>query len=118
MSVTSRLPRPAARATAIAVVCAATAASVLSAAPALAASKVELKGATFDWGFKDSFRRYVGASGITVADGAKQAPGNGVFTFVDGTGTYDTSTHAGATAFKEASGSRRTAASSTSNCPT
>ncbi|WP_371652405.1 MULTISPECIES: HtaA domain-containing protein [unclassified Streptomyces] len=100
MSVTSRLPRPAARATAIAVVCAATAASVLSAAPALAASKVELKGATFDWGFKDSFRRYVGASGITVADGAKQAPGNGVFTFVDGTGTYDTSTHAGATAFK------------------
>ncbi|WHM38956.1 HtaA domain-containing protein [Streptomyces sp. BPTC-684] len=100
MSVTSRLPRSTARATAIAVVCAATAATVLSAAPALAASKVELKGATLDWGFKDSFRRYVGAGGITVADGAKQAPGNGVFTFVDGTGAYDTSTHASATAFK------------------
>ncbi|GGP40201.1 HtaA domain-containing protein [Streptomyces melanogenes] len=100
MSVTSRLPRSSARTTAIAVVCAATAATVLSAVPAHAAAKVELKGATFDWGFKESFRRYVGAGGITVADGAKQAAGNGVFTFVDGAGTYDTSTHASATAFK------------------
>ncbi|MFI1176566.1 HtaA domain-containing protein [Streptomyces melanogenes] len=100
MSVTSRLPRSSARTAAIAVVCAATAATVLSAVPAHAAAKVELKGATFDWGFKESFRRYVGAGGITVADEAKQAAGNGVFTFVDGTGTYDTATHASATAFK------------------
>ncbi|WP_329398360.1 HtaA domain-containing protein [Streptomyces melanogenes] len=102
MSVTSPLPHSSARAraTAIAVVCAATAATVLSVVPAHAAAKVELKGATLDWGFKDSFRRYVGAGGITVADGAEQAAGNGVFRFVDGTGTYDTSTHASATAFK------------------
>ncbi|PKV85459.1 HtaA domain-containing protein [Streptomyces sp. TLI_146] len=101
MPVTSpRLSRSTARTTAIAVVCAASAATVLSVVPARAASKVELKGATLDWGFKDSFRRYVGAGGITVADGAQQAAGNGVFTFVDGTGAYDTSTHASATAFK------------------
>lgn len=106
MSVTSRLRRPSARATAIAVVCGATAATALSAAPVLAApgagapQKIGLKNATFDWGFKESFRRYVGAGGITVADGARQAPGNGVFTFVDGTGTYDMSTHSSATAFK------------------
>ncbi|MFI1100085.1 HtaA domain-containing protein [Streptomyces melanogenes] len=101
MPVTSpRLSRSTARTTAIAVVCAASAATVLSAVPARAASKVELKGATLDWGFKDSFRRYVGAGGITVADGAEQAAGNGVFTFTDGTGTYDTSTHVSATAFK------------------
>ncbi|GAA0602919.1 HtaA domain-containing protein [Streptomyces crystallinus] len=106
MSVTSRPIRPSARAAAIAVVCGATAATALSAAPVLAAPgagaarKIELKGATLDWGFKDSFRRYVGADGIAVADGARQAPGNGVFTFTDGTGTYDMSTHATATAFK------------------
>ncbi|NEE41471.1 hypothetical protein G3M53_90930, partial [Streptomyces sp. SID7982] len=32
--------------------------------------------------------------------GAKQAADNGVFTFVDGKGSYDTGTHASDTAFK------------------
>jgi len=37
---------------------------------------------------------------IEATDGAKQAADNGVFTFTDGTGTYDTGTHATDTAFK------------------
>ncbi len=37
---------------------------------------------------------------ITVEGGARQAANNGVFTFVDGAGTYDTTTHGTATAFK------------------
>ncbi|MEV2249242.1 HtaA domain-containing protein [Streptomyces sp. NPDC050147] len=68
-----------------------------------AAPKVELKDGTLDWGLKESFRKYV--TGIAVgkieaSDGAKQAVGNGVFTFTDGKGTYDTGTHATDTAFK------------------
>ncbi|MFD7320960.1 HtaA domain-containing protein [Streptomyces sp. NPDC059875] len=75
--------------------------------PALAADAApatELKEGTLDWGFKESFRKYLAspmAQGkTTVAGGAKQAADNGVFTFVDGTGTYDTGTHATANAFK------------------
>ncbi|WP_371659425.1 HtaA domain-containing protein [Streptomyces sp. NBC_00280] len=49
---------------------------------------------TLDWGVKQSFRTYVvdgvAKGAITTAEGATQAAGNGVFTFVDGTGTYDT----------------------------
>ncbi|WP_331448166.1 HtaA domain-containing protein [Streptomyces xanthochromogenes] len=37
---------------------------------------------------------------MTVADGAKQAAANGVFTFTGGTGTYDTATHATRNAFR------------------
>ncbi|MFD9796271.1 HtaA domain-containing protein [Streptomyces sp. NPDC059070] len=106
MSVTPRL-RPTARTAAIAVVCAATATTAVGVAPAFAApaasaapAKVELKNATLDWGFKESFRRYIGAGGITVGGGARQAAGNGPFTFVDGTGTYDLPVHASASAFK------------------
>ncbi|MFC8227196.1 HtaA domain-containing protein [Streptomyces sp. NPDC057287] len=72
-----------------------------SAAPAAApAATVELTDGTLDWGFKESFRRYIGGAGtITVEDGATQAAGNGVFTFGNGTGTYDTTTHGTDTAF-------------------
>ncbi|MFF0742637.1 HtaA domain-containing protein [Streptomyces sp. NPDC004111] len=76
-----------------------------SAAPAApGAPQLELKDGTLDWGFKESFRKYLASpfSGgrITVAEGARQAAGNGVFTFVDGVGTYDTTTHGTQTAFK------------------
>lgn len=76
--------------------------------PALAADSKEaapaatrdLTDGTLDWGFKDSFRRYIGGAGtITVKDGATQAPGNGAFTFGNGKGTYDTGTHGTSTAF-------------------
>lgn len=70
---------------------------------AAAAPKVELKDGTLDWGFKESFRKYVtgmAAGKIEATDGAKQAADNGVFTFTDGKGTYDTGTHATDTAFK------------------
>ncbi|MGW8952801.1 HtaA domain-containing protein [Streptomyces sp. NPDC055709] len=104
--------RPIALASAVATAAALGAAAL--ALPALAAEKapaapapaptLELKDGTLDWGFKESFRKYllspVAHGRITVADGAKQAPDNGVFTFVDGTGTYDTGTHATANAFK------------------
>ncbi|MFC8589179.1 HtaA domain-containing protein, partial [Streptomyces sp. NPDC057217] len=59
---------------------------------------------TLDWGIKQSFRSYLAqpfAHGkITVEDGARQAANNGVFTFVDGVGTYDTKSHGTTTAFK------------------
>ncbi|MFH9422907.1 HtaA domain-containing protein [Streptomyces sp. NPDC017529] len=75
--------------------------STATAAPA--APKPDLKNGTLDWGVKESFRTYVkgmALGDITTADGARQAPGNGPFTFTGGTGTYDTSTHAVATTFK------------------
>ncbi|MGN5637475.1 HtaA domain-containing protein [Streptomyces sp. AC154] len=66
-----------------------------------AAPTMELKDGTLDWGFKESFRKYIGAAGkITVKDGATQAAGNGVFTFVNGKGTYDMTTHGTDTAFE------------------
>lgn len=69
-----------------------------------AAPKLDLVDGTLDWGIHADFRRYVAgpiAHGkITVTDGAQQAADNGVFTFTGGTGTYDTGTHASATAFK------------------
>lgn len=67
----------------------------------VAAPTMELTDGTLDWGLKESFRRYIGGAGtITVKDGAKQAAGNGVFTFVNGKGTYDTATHGTDTAFE------------------
>lgn len=66
-----------------------------------AAPAMELKDGTLDWGFKESFRKYIGAAGkITVKDGATQAAGNGVFTFVNGKGTYDMTTYGTDTAFE------------------
>ncbi|WP_030019791.1 HtaA domain-containing protein [Streptomyces monomycini] len=79
--------------------------SVATAAPAngTAAPKIQLKNGTLDWGVKESFRTYVKGMAhgeITTADGARQAPDNGPFTFTNGTGTYDLSTHAVATTFQ------------------
>ncbi|GCD46285.1 HtaA domain-containing protein [Streptomyces paromomycinus] len=79
--------------------------SVATAAPAAgtAAPKIQLKNGTLDWGVKESFRKYVKGMAhgdITAADGARQAPDNGPFTFTNGTGTYDMSTHAVATTFQ------------------
>uniref|UniRef100_A0AAU2A7E8 HtaA domain-containing protein n=1 Tax=Streptomyces sp. NBC_00093 TaxID=2975649 RepID=A0AAU2A7E8_9ACTN len=49
---------------------------------------------TLGWGVKQSFRTYVvdgvAKGAITTSDGATQAADNGVFTFVDGSGEYDT----------------------------
>ncbi|MCX4677730.1 HtaA domain-containing protein [Streptomyces sp. NBC_01433] len=73
-------------------------------AAAAAAPTMELKDGTLDWGFKESFRKYLASpfSGgrITVTGGAEQAAGNGVFTFVNGKGTYDMTTHGTDTAFE------------------
>ncbi|MEU1530375.1 HtaA domain-containing protein, partial [Streptomyces fagopyri] len=61
---------------------------------------------TLDWGVKRSFRAYVvdgAAHGtITATGGATQAGGNGVFTFPDATGTYDTDAGALSAAFEGA----------------
>ncbi|MYT70782.1 MULTISPECIES: HtaA domain-containing protein [unclassified Streptomyces] len=77
--------------------------------PAVAAegssSGIELKNGTLDWGVKESFRKYVtgiAAGSIEATDGATQAADNGAFTFTDGTGSYDTTTHGTDTAFKGA----------------
>ncbi|MFE3269834.1 HtaA domain-containing protein [Streptomyces sp. NPDC059215] len=57
-------------------------------------AKGEIADGTLGWGVKQSFRAYVvdgAAQGtITASGGAVQAGGNGVFTFPDATGTYDT----------------------------
>ncbi|MFF4216332.1 HtaA domain-containing protein [Streptomyces nondiastaticus] len=67
-------------------------------------SNLGLKDATLEWGVKESFRDYVvngAADGqIRTGGGAKQAAGNGAFTFGEGTGTYDTDKHAVTTTFK------------------
>ncbi|MEV4872050.1 HtaA domain-containing protein [Streptomyces syringium] len=112
MTVTSRRSRGGKR-SALALAVTAATATVLGAtaltvpahaAPAPDAPKLDLKDGTLEWGVKESFRGYVtgpiGGGRIEVADGAKQAADNGAFTFTDGTGTYDTSTHAVATTFK------------------
>ncbi|MFJ3595234.1 HtaA domain-containing protein [Streptomyces sp. NPDC090126] len=69
-----------------------------------AAPKFEIVDGTLDWGIKESFRKYivspVAQGRITVTGGARQADGNGVFTFVDGKGSYDVGTHASHTAFQ------------------
>ncbi|MEU8823620.1 HtaA domain-containing protein [Streptomyces sp. NPDC048636] len=104
-----RSPR-AALALATAVAAAAAFGATVAVLPAQAAGKapaapaLELKDGTLDWGVKEGFRKYVTgpiAHGkIEVSDGARQAPDNGPFTFTDGTGSYDTSTHGVATTFK------------------
>ncbi|WP_424887735.1 HtaA domain-containing protein [Streptomyces sp. XH2] len=67
-------------------------------------STLGLKDATLEWGVKESFRDYVvngAADGqIRVGGGAKQASGNGAFTFGEGTGAYDQDKHAVTTTFK------------------
>jgi hypothetical protein len=69
-----------------------------------AAAETPLTDYTLTWGIKESFRSYVVGpytqGTFTAADGATQADGNGAFTFTDGEGTYDTTTHAVDLAFK------------------
>ncbi|MFF2961103.1 HtaA domain-containing protein [Streptomyces sp. NPDC057963] len=78
--------------------------STASDGSAAAAPKLELKDGTLDWGVKESFRKYLASSfsggKITVKGGATQAPDNGVFTFGNGKGTYDTAMHGTDTAFE------------------
>ncbi|MFF2012481.1 HtaA domain-containing protein [Streptomyces sp. NPDC058195] len=72
--------------------------------PSATAPTMDLTDGTLEWGVKESFRAYLASSfsggKITVQDGAVQAPGNGVFTFSGGKGTYDTATHGTDTAFR------------------
>ncbi|MGW9492936.1 HtaA domain-containing protein [Streptomyces prasinus] len=71
-------------------------ATALTGATSAAAAEVPLTGYELTWGIKQSYRTYVAtyAKGtFTPADGASQADGNGVFTFVDGTGSYDSTSH-------------------------
>ncbi|MFJ8145483.1 HtaA domain-containing protein [Streptomyces sp. NPDC096048] len=67
------------------------------------AAEVPLKDYELTWGIKQSYRTYVttfAKGGFTPADGATQAAGNGAFTFVDGTGAYDSTAHTTNLAFK------------------
>ncbi|MFF4140058.1 HtaA domain-containing protein [Streptomyces sp. NPDC001698] len=56
-----------------------------------------LTGYELSWGIKESYRNYVTGpytkGTFTATDGASQADGNGVFTFTDGQGTYDSTHH-------------------------
>ncbi|MCX5557174.1 HtaA domain-containing protein [Streptomyces sp. NBC_00038] len=95
MSVRAR--RPLALAAAVATA-AALGATVLATAgaPTAAAAETPLSGYELTWGIKQSYRTYVttyAAGTFTATDGATQAADNGAFTFVDGTGTYDTTAH-------------------------
>ncbi|MEU8762922.1 HtaA domain-containing protein [Streptomyces sp. NPDC048659] len=97
--------RALARAAAVATVVAlGTGALALPAVAADAAPPIPLKNGTLDWGIKESFRSYLAKpfskGSTTLEGGARQAAGHGVFTFVDGTGTYDRGTHATANSFK------------------
>ncbi|MFF9121843.1 HtaA domain-containing protein [Streptomyces sp. NPDC014889] len=79
-------------------------AAALAAAPGAAAASVPLTGYELSWGIKESYRTYVTGpytkGTFTVTDGASQADGNGVFTFTDGQGTYDSTNHTLHLAFK------------------
>ncbi|MGC9499661.1 HtaA domain-containing protein [Streptomyces sp. WG7] len=60
------------------------------------AAEVPLKDYELTWGIKETYRNYVATfakGSFTPADGATQAAGNGAFTFVDGTGTYESTGH-------------------------
>ncbi|MGW2188223.1 HtaA domain-containing protein [Streptomyces sp. NPDC001719] len=64
------------------------------------ASKPELKDGKLEWGVKQSLRDDI-KGGKVKTDGARQAKGNGVFTFGEGKGTYDTATDAVTITFKD-----------------
>lgn len=86
---------------------------------AAAATRLELKDGTLDWGFKQSFRSYIGAAGkITVSNGAEQAANNGAFTFVHGKEATTSPPTAPTPPSRAASTSGPTKASSTSRSPT
>ncbi|MEV7283647.1 HtaA domain-containing protein [Streptomyces sp. NPDC093252] len=81
-----------------------TALGLAAAAPAAAAG-VPLTGYELTWGIKESYRTYVvgmAAGSFTPSGGAAQAADNGVFTFTDGSGTYDPATHTVDLGFKGA----------------
>ena len=66
------------------------------AANTASAAEVPLSGYELTWGIKQSYRTYVtgfAQGSFTPADGATQAADNGVFTFVEGTGSYDSTAH-------------------------
>ncbi|MFD4601694.1 HtaA domain-containing protein [Streptomyces sp. NPDC058464] len=71
-----------------------TSASPSASEPEETPAEGDIADGTLTWGVKESFRTYVVGSvangRITVSGGATQAAGNGVFTFTDATGTYDT----------------------------
>lgn len=72
-------------------------------APSASAAEVPLTGYELTWGIKQSYRTYVAtfAKGtFTPAEGATQAEGNGAFTFPEGTGGYDSTTHRMSLAFQ------------------
>lgn len=74
---------------------------VTAGATTATAAEVPLKDYELTWGVKQTYRDYVGRFGtFTTWGGATQAAGNGAFTFVDGTGTYDTTGHTVDLAFK------------------
>ncbi|GAA3996503.1 HtaA domain-containing protein [Streptomyces plumbiresistens] len=65
-----------------------------SATSSQAPAKGEIADGTLGWGVKESFRAYVvggvAQGDITTSGGATQSADNGIFTFVDATGAYDT----------------------------
>ncbi|MFG1666433.1 HtaA domain-containing protein [Streptomyces sp. Y7] len=71
-----------------------------------APARGDIADGTLGWGVKQSFRAYVVggvANGeITTSGGASQAADNGVFTFTDATGEYDTDADTLAASFKGA----------------
>ncbi|MBU6531230.1 HtaA domain-containing protein [Streptomyces mayonensis] len=95
MPVRGRRSTALAAAVATAAALGATALATLGAAAPAAAAETPLQNYELTWGIKQSYRTYVGMFGsFTASEGATQATGNGAFTFTDGTGTYDDTTHA------------------------
>ncbi|KAA0933838.1 HtaA domain-containing protein, partial [Streptomyces apricus] len=93
------------RSTALAAACATAVAlgATALAATSASAAEVPLKGYELTWGIKESYRNYVtgmAAGTFTPAGGAVQAKDNGVFTFVNGTGSYDSEAHTVALGFE------------------
>src|SRR5690606_36840026 len=71
-------------------------ATALIGAPAASAAETPLSGYELTWGIKETYRTYVtgmAKGSFTPSGGAVQADGNGAFTFVDGTGGYDSTDH-------------------------
>ncbi|MDW4909374.1 HtaA domain-containing protein [Streptomyces sp. ADMS] len=102
MSATTRRPLALAAAVATAVALGATALATTAASNASAA-EIPLSGYELTWGIKQSYRAYVtgmAAGTFTPADGATQAADNGAFTFTEGTGAYDSTSHTLALGFK------------------
>ncbi|MBC7267425.1 MAG: HtaA domain-containing protein, partial [Streptomyces sp.] len=74
-------------------------------ATSASAAEVPLTGYELTWGIKQSYRTYVAtfaAGTFTAEGGASQAEGNGAFTFVNGTGSYDSTSHAVSLGFEGA----------------